>query len=179
MKLYVIRHGQTDWNLIDKIQGQTDIPLNKTGMIQAKEARDKIQKLDFDLIICSPLKRAKQTAGIINQNKNVEIIYDEALIERSLGSFEGTQSNLDDFPISNLKINSEINNIETAKQLYNRVSKLLDNIKNNLRDKKILLVTHGGTIRAIETYFFGTDESGNMPPETIKNCEIREYIFKN
>ena len=59
MKLYVIRHGQTDWNLIGKIQGQTDIKLNQTGITQAEKVRDEIEKYDFCLIICSPLKRAK------------------------------------------------------------------------------------------------------------------------
>lgn len=177
MKLYIIRHGQTDWNLINRIQGQKDVSLNKTGIIQAEKARKEILKYNFDLIICSPLKRAKQTAEIINQNRNIEIIYDKALMERNLGEFEGTQSNLDENPIDNLKMNLEINNIETAKQLYNRISNLLDYIKNNLNDKKILLVTHGGTARAIETYFFGVDENGNMPPETLCNCEIREYTF--
>lgn len=179
MKIYVIRHGQTDWNLINKIQGQKDIVLNKTGIIQAENIRNEIEKYDFDLIICSPLKRARQTAEIINQNKNIKIIYDKSLIERGLGSFEETQANFDENPVYNLKINLEINNIETAKEFYDRVSKLLDYIKNNFKDKKILLVTHGGTVRAIETYFFGTDDNGNMPPETLNNCEIREYTFKN
>ena len=177
MKIYIIRHGQTDWNLINKIQGKKDICLNKTGIMQAEKAREKIEKYDFDLIICSPLKRAKQTAEIINHNKNVQIIYDEALMERGFGNYEGTQINFDENPISNLELNVEINNIEPAKQFYDRVSKLLDYIKNNLEDKKILLVTHGGTVRAIETYFFGTDENGNMPPDILKNCEIREYEF--
>lgn len=179
MKLYIIRHGQTDWNLINRIQGQKDVNLNKTGIMQAEKAREKIEKIEFDLIICSPLMRAKQTAKIINQNKNVEIIYDKALMERGLGEFEETQSNFDENPIYNLKMNLEINNIETAKRFYDRVSNLLDYIKNNLNDKKILLVTHGGTARAIETYFFGVDENGNMPPETLGNCEIREYTFKD
>lgn len=175
MKLYVIRHGQTDWNLIGKIQGQTDIELNQTGITQAEKVRDEIEKYDFDLIICSPLKRAKQTAEIINQNKNVEIIYDEALMERGFGNYEGTQINFDENPISNLELNVEINNIEPAKQFYDRVSRLLEYIRNNLEDKKILLVTHGGTIKAIETYLYGTDENVNMSPNILKNCEIREY----
>jgi len=177
MKIYIIRHGQTDWNLINKIQGQKDVSLNKSGIMQAEKVRDEIEKYDFDLIICSPLKRAKQTAEIINQNKNVQIIYDKALMERGLGDFEGTQSNFDENPIYNLKLNLEINNIEPAKKFYDRVLNLLNYIKNNLADKKILLVTHGGTVRAIETYFFGTDEKGDMPPETLKNCEIRQYEF--
>ena len=177
MKIYVMRHGQTDWNLSNKVQGQKDIELNKFGITQAEQTIEHFNNYNFDLIICSPLKRAKQTAEIINRDKNVQIIYNDALIERGLGTFEGTYSDYDSDKIYNLKMNLEINNIEPAKQFYDRVSKLLDYIKENLKDKKILLVTHSGTARAIETYFFKTDESGNMPPETLKNCEIREYTF--
>ena len=76
-----------------------------------------------------------------------------------------------------METNININNIETAKELYERVSSLLDEIKEKYQDKKILLVTHGGTTRAIEAYFNGLDENNVMPPETIKNCEIRCYNY--
>ena len=52
-------------------------------------------------------------------------------------------------------------------------------LQEKYKDKKVLLVTHGGTTRAIETFFYGVDENGIMPPETIKNCEIREYEYKD
>ena len=57
MKVYVIRHGQTDWNLAQKTQGKTDIELNETGIKQAIKAKDEINKCDIDLIYCSPLKK--------------------------------------------------------------------------------------------------------------------------
>jgi len=61
MKLYVVRHGQTDWNINGKIQGQKDIELNDTGILQARSLKEEFNKLDVDLIMCSPLKRAKRT----------------------------------------------------------------------------------------------------------------------
>ena len=64
MKLYLARHGQTDWNLEHKAQGQVDIPLNDTGIKQAEELKDKLKSYDFDICYCSPLKRAIQTAEI-------------------------------------------------------------------------------------------------------------------
>lgn len=179
MKIYIIRHGQTDWNLLNKIQGSKDIELNKTGIIQAENTIDKFNEYNFDLIICSPLKRAKQTAEIINREKNIPIIYDKSLMERDFGDFEGKQLDIDENLIANLNANLKINNIECAVDFYNRVSKFLDYIKKNFSDKKILLVTHGGTSRAIESYFYGIDENGNMPPMTLNNCEIREYKFKS
>ena len=64
MKVYVIRHGLTDWNLNGKIQGQKDIELNEIGIKQAKDAKDKFNSYNFDMIICSPLKRTKLTAKL-------------------------------------------------------------------------------------------------------------------
>ena len=176
MKIYIIRHGQTDWNVNKIIQGQKDIELNKTGEEQARNQIKTFNEYNFDLIICSTLKRAKRTAQIINSEKNIDIIYDERLKERYFGNYEGTPANFDEDPIYNLKTNIKENNIETAQELYNRINELLEEIKEKYKNKKILLVTHGGTTRAIEAYFKGTTND-IMPPETIKNCEIREYDY--
>ena len=177
MKIYVIRHGETDWNKLKKIQGQTDTLLNSTGKNQALIAKQEFEKLNIELIICSPLKRAVETANIINSDKKLPIIYNDSLKERFLGDFEGTISKIKNNNIYNYKINSKINNIESATELFDRVSKLLNNIKKIYKDKSILLVTHGGTARAIEAYFYGIADNGDFPPENLKNCEIREYFF--
>ena len=89
MKILVTRHGQTSWNVLGKIQGQTDIELNETGRIQARETGESIKNEDIDLIITSPLKRARETAEIINKNFNVNIIEDRRLMERCFGEYEG------------------------------------------------------------------------------------------
>ena len=73
MKVFVTRHGQTSWNALGKIQGKTDIELNETGKNQARETGEAIKNEHIDIIISSPLKRAKETAQIINKNFNVEI----------------------------------------------------------------------------------------------------------
>lgn len=177
MKIYVMRHGQTEWNLINRIQGQKDTELNDTGIKQAKETINKFNNYDFDLIICSPLKRARLTAEIINQDKNIEIIYNNALIERGLGDFEGLNSEIEKEEIYNYNLNLKYKNIEPVVDFCDRVYRLLDYIKENLSDKKILLLTHSGTARAIETYFYGIGGDGQLPPEDLRNCEIREYTF--
>ena len=89
MKLYVIRHVQTNWNLKGIIQGQKDIELNDKGINEARKAKDEFNNLKIDLIMCSPLKRAKETAKILNEDKNINIIYKKELTERGLGNFEG------------------------------------------------------------------------------------------
>ena len=105
MKIYIIRHGQTDWNVNKIIQGQKDIELNNTGEEQARNQIKIFNEYNFDLIISSTLKRAQKTAQIINSEKNVDIIYDDRLRERNFGDYEGTPSNFDEDPIYNLKTN--------------------------------------------------------------------------
>ena len=82
MKIFLVRHGQTDWNVQHKVQGKADIELNDTGVAQANETSSKLNHITIDLIICSPLKRAMQTAQIINKGRNIPIIYDERISER-------------------------------------------------------------------------------------------------
>ena len=87
--VYFIRHGETDFNLKGIIQGQLDIPLNETGIKQAYETKDKLTNLKIDIIFCSPLIRAKQTAEIINEKLNVPIVYDNRLKEFNAGDKQG------------------------------------------------------------------------------------------
>lgn len=89
MKILLTRHGQTDWNVAGKIQGCTDIELNQTGIEQAKIAREKLLNYDIDIIITSPLKRAKRTAEIINEGRNIPLTESKGIIERNFGEFEG------------------------------------------------------------------------------------------
>ena len=150
MKLYVIRHGQTNWNLKGIIQGQKDIELNDKGINEARKAKDEFNSLKIDLIMCSPLKRAKETAKILNTDKNINIIYKSELIERGLGDFEGKSCITEEDDIYNYHMNKTIRNIEPVVDLCNRVNELIDEIKNKYKGKNILLVTHSGTARAIE-----------------------------
>ena len=88
MYIYVIRHGQTDWNVEHKLLSYTDIPLNDVGINQCKEAEKVVKNLDYNLVISSPKLRTRQSLEIVN-SKNVETIFDDRLIERNAGSIEG------------------------------------------------------------------------------------------
>ena len=186
MKLYVVRHGQTDWNVAGKAQGREEIELNNTGIEQAKKAREHIKKYQINLIICSPLKRTRQTAEIINTVTNCQIIIDDRIIERNYGNLKGKTDeewssivNEDIDIINNYNLNWNKQNIEPVQDVCKRVWNLLDEIEEKYKDKNILLVTHGGTCRAINAYFNGIGEDGFVHSAKIKNCEIREYEFKN
>ena len=93
MEIYIMRHGTTDWNVQKKIQGNTDIPLNKEGILLADKSGENLKNTDFDVIYTSPLKRAYRTAqGIRGDRTEIPIIKDNRLIEMNFGIYEGKTS---------------------------------------------------------------------------------------
>ena len=177
MKLYVIRHGQTKCNVEHKYNGRYDEDINETGIEQAKEASNKVGKLDIDLVICSPLKRTRHTMELVNVN-NIPVIYDERLMEREEG--ELTLTVVDEEFLAkeyyNYYSTKHIDGVEPLPELFKRVHSLLDEIKDKYKDKNILLVTHGGVARAIYYYFEELPSDGNLEKVSGQNnCEIKEY----
>lgn len=174
-----MRHGQTNWNVLGKLQGCTDIELNETGIKQAQNAKQEFNKDKIDLIFCSPLKRAKKTAEIINEDKKVPIICEEKIVERNFGDLEGLKfEEKDVFQKNNFwdyKTNLQYANVESIVDCCNKVWGFLDEIKEKYQDKNVLLVTHGGTAKVINSYFKGICEDGSLPKAGFQNCEIREY----
>ena len=159
MKLYIIRHGQTDWNLEKKAQGQVDIPLNDTGVNQAKELKEKLQSYEFDICYCSPLKRAAQTAEIAVDGRT-QIIFDDNLKERSFGRLEGTDPktwNMDDY---DRRLNTNENGIEPINDVLARSKKILERIKaENPNDAKILIIGHGTLLKTLHFNIVGYDDN--------------------
>ncbi len=86
---FVLRHGQTDWNVELRLQGSTDIPLNDTGRIQARRAAEVLSGQGLTRIIASPLSRALETATIVGERLGLTPVIDDRLIERNFGQFEG------------------------------------------------------------------------------------------
>lgn len=156
--IYIIRHGQTDWNIEHRTQGHTDIALNKNGIVQAELISQKIANLKIDSIISSDLKRAYMTAQIINKNFNKNIETDKRLREFCFGTLEGitrdkiTQEIWDDF-----NKNPKQFNAETKEEIFNRIKSFIDDIKSNNINKNTLVVTHGGPIRMIKYYLDNGD----------------------
>ena len=89
MKLYIIRHGETSWNKQKKLQGQRDIMLNDAGIRLAELTGEGMKDIDFDLVISSPLIRAKQTAELVMAGRHLPMITDRRIIELSFGDWEG------------------------------------------------------------------------------------------
>ncbi len=89
MRLYIIRHGETDWNKARKMQGRSDIPLNEHGRLAAQKTKEGLKDVKFDVAFTSPLKRAKETVQILLEGRDVPIIEDERIIEIGFGNGEG------------------------------------------------------------------------------------------
>ena len=158
MKLYVVRHGQTDWNVQNLLQGSTDVSLNETGVTQAFETSKKLSSVHFDAIYCSPLKRTVDTANIINANKKLSIIKDNRLIEREFGDFEGTPGKKVDFKkFWNYERNAQYNGVEPIQDFFSRIRSFLQDILTAFgnTEKNILIVTHNGVNLAIDSILNG------------------------
>lgn len=177
MRLLLTRHGQTDWNVEGKIQGQTDIELNETGIKQAEATREKLLKEKIDVIISSPQKRAKKTAEIIAKGRKIPIIIDKGIEERCFGRFEGKtpkEFNFDE--IWNYKLNKQYEDIESVGQLFTRVQGFLGKIKEEYKDRTVLLVTHGGICVPIRATLEGIPEEMEILRGLgLDNCEVKEY----
>jgi uncharacterized phosphatase len=143
----LLRHGQTDWNIEFLLQGVTDIPMNETGIEQIKMAAKAIKAEDWDIVLTSPLSRARQTAEIIADHVGFpKIVEKELLIERSFGEAEGLSHEQWRARYSNL---DEIPGGESRSQLAKRSKLLLDTVAAELMGKKVLAISHGALIRSL------------------------------
>ena len=177
MKLYIVRHGQTDGNVNKIMDGIRDIDLNNNGIEQAKVTRDTLNGITFDLVICSPLSRTRHTMEIIN-DKNVPVIFDDRVKERDCGEFTGKGfDSLDRDLYWNYFDKTIYEKAESIEHLFNRVYNFLNEIKEKYKDKTILLVTHEGITKVINCYFNGIPKDGNLQTLGLKNCEIKEYVL--
>ena len=175
MRLYVVRHGETVKNQFGLIQGQTEADLNEKGIEEAKKLRELISSLDIDLVISSPLRRAKDTAKLITNDK-FDIIIDDRLIERNYGLSEGKPVDSDlTVKYWDFNLNTDINNVEKVRDLLARVSEFIEDIRLKYDDKNVLVVAHSAILRAIHYAINGIPEDGDLLKIEIPNLRIMEY----
>lgn len=176
--LYFTRHGETVWNVEDKICGMTDSPLTARGRAQAAELGQKVRAsgLHIDEIICSPLSRAADTARAVAEATGIPLRVDARLREQAFGRYEGTgPRNSPAFSASKMRFADRYSGGESMLQLAQRVYNLLDELRAQ-PGKTCLLVAHNGIARVVQSYFYDmTNEE--YAAFGIKNCELREYRF--
>ena len=145
--IYFTRHGQTDWNVARKIQGTTDIPLNAQGRAQALSLQAQIPPLNLSKIIASDLKRARETADILNEKTSIPIVDDGRIREFRLGSLEGQPvALLTGVVWRTLFENADFFDAESLLQVYARVRSFLDSLDPT---ENILVVTHAGILKMV------------------------------
>lgn len=174
MKIYVARHGQTEWNKQNRVLGKTDIPLTETGCNQAYVLAERLKSEHIDLIIASPLSRARQTAEICAAELKLNIVLDSRLKELNYGIYEGVSRNSEDFQKKRRQCSYRMPGGESVFDVIYRVYDFLDEIKIKYHDKNILTVTHGGICRAIKSYFENLTNDGYFS-FFQENCEIKIY----
>ncbi|MFM2373915.1 MAG: hypothetical protein RJA75_811 [Actinomycetota bacterium] len=172
--LGLLRHGQTDWNIDLRLQGSTDIPLNDTGRAQALQAASVLNREDWDVIIASPLSRAKDTADIVAKELGMNVVIVPELIERSFGVAEG----LDHASWRKMyESHAVIEGLESLEDLRARTILLLDLIANEYAGKRVLAVSHGAFIRKVLTII----SNGELPREgeRLSNASLNKFMHSD
>ncbi len=182
MNLYIVRHGETDWNTVKRIQGQTDIELNENGVRLAELTSAGLKDIDFDYIFSSPLKRAYKTAEIIRGERTTEIVRDERLKEMFFGDYEGTTKaeRPEDCCITTLfKAPADYvaeKGAESLEELTARAQAFLDEhifpIESVNPDAEILLIGHGALNKALMSCLMHWDKKDFWGYVQQKNCTV-------
>jgi broad specificity phosphatase PhoE len=165
--LGLLRHGQTDWNIDLRLQGTTDIAMNQIGIEQIQTASKHLTQ-GWDVVLSSPLGRARQSAEIVAAQIGIsEIAIEPLLLERAFGIGEGLTyaewgekfSKLDDIP-----------GAESKASVEQRARKLLTHIESNYAGARVLAVSHGALIR----FVLSEVSAGTIPPagERLQNASL-------
>ncbi len=180
-KLYFVRHGETVWNVENKICGATDSPLTERGREQARETgrllRQKLEagEIRIDEILTSPLSRARDTAEEISKMTGVPMRVEARLMEQNFGKWESTPRDGQDFRLAKENFIDSYDGGESMLRVAQRIYNLLDDLKGQ-PEKTYLLTAHNGISRFIESYFRDMTNA-EFAGFGIRNAEVREYEF--
>ncbi|MCL2639148.1 MAG: histidine phosphatase family protein [Oscillospiraceae bacterium] len=179
MVLYVVRHGETDFNEQGRYCGSTDIPLNENGIKQAKQLAEKLTTVNLDIIVASSLTRAKQTAEIINEGINIPLILSDEFWERNMGDYEGLSR--EEIELNHPDMWEKLDDASTSGEAFSefekRIINALKKLENNYPDKNVLLVAHGGVAMAINRHYNNLTYEEMCNGFRLGNCEVIKYII--
>ena len=174
MRFFVTRHGETDWNVLNKVCGRTEVELTEKGKMQAAVLADILKDKKIDIIIASPMKRAVDTSRIIAEKCGSAVEIDDRLIEQDYGIYEGVDRKDERFLGNKRNFAFRYPGGESMMQVACRTYGLLDELKVRYDGKNVLIVCHGGVCRVINTYFrdMTNDEFFRY---SLGNCGLEEY----
>lgn len=176
--LYLMRHGETLFNVRRKIQGWCDSPLTETGILQAQQAREQLKDIPFDHYYSSTSERCCDTLEIIKQN-DLPYVRLKALKERNFGDFEGESEDLNPKFDSGLDYDDLFPHYggEVFEEVRKRMFQALEEIMKREDHKTILAVSHGGACIAFLSYI--CDPRIVFEQGGIKNCCILHFTHEN
>jgi 2,3-bisphosphoglycerate-dependent phosphoglycerate mutase len=163
-RLLLVRHAETDWNADGRLQGQTDRPLSDFGRRQARRLADELAAEDFEAIYSSDLARARETAEIVGARVGLPVMFDPDLREKDWGTWEGLTA-------------VERDRVEFAGEStaahQERILRALQRIsERHPGDGSVLVVTHGGSMRRVQTATLG------MALPVVENCGRWLCVFE-
>lgn len=183
MKLYIIRHGETNWNKEYKLQGHADVELNENGRDLALKTAKAMADIPFTAAFSSPLKRAYETAEIILSNRNIPIMKDERLKEIGFGEYEGLCCKKECCTIPDTHFNNFFDaperykhpkDGESIEQLCERTGRFLEDLKNNqdYRKATVLIAAHGASIKGLLSSVMNRTTAEFWSGGLHKNCAV-------
>lgn len=186
MRIFIVRHGQTKWNLEKRAQGSRRVPINSEGKKQAEKLAQKFKKINLTAIYSSPALRTKQTAKIIAKEHKIKVVFDVLWIECIQGNLAGLTGDQMKKMIPNLEQQWAKDGIdwrppgdgETIRELQNRTISAFNKLinKHNI-DDVVLVVTHGGTIKSLVHYLHGGKPEDFFHAQAFENAEVVEIDF--
>jgi broad specificity phosphatase PhoE len=167
--ILLARHGETDWNRDGRFQGWADPSLNDAGRAQARTLAGRLRDVPFDAVYSSDLRRAHETAVIVAEPHGVPVVSDPGLREIDVGSWSGlTRAEIEErFP------GAEHHDGETREEHRERVVAAVERIARAHTGERILVVSHGGSLRALRRHCIGD------PVHPIENCGVYELHFRD
>ena len=182
-RLFVIRHGETEWNVQRRLQGQSDSPLTENGIEQAKKAASELKYIPFELAFSSDLLRAKRTAEIIAIEHNLTVTATKMLRERSFGKYEGQPSEILRMFDHLLEAMTEQQrfqhkpdeDVESDEEVVFRLLSFMREIAIFYPSKNVLIATHGGAMKALLIQL-GYATYKTFPSRGIENTAYIELL---
>jgi broad specificity phosphatase PhoE len=162
--LLLVRHGETDWNAEGRLQGHTDRPLNPYGREQAKALAERLDGDGIGAVYASDLSRARETAEIVGERLGLTVVIDPDLREKNWGNWEGligSERDLIDFVGETTEAHSE------------RIIRAVKRIAERHPDERVLVVTHGGSVRRIQVAVYG------MALPVVDNCSVWAFAHED
>ncbi|MDY3919058.1 MAG: histidine phosphatase family protein [Candidatus Limivivens sp.] len=183
MKIYVIRHGETDWNVARRLQGRSNTDLNENGKKLAQMTGEALKGVPFACVFTSPLNRAVETAELVLAGRKIPIIPDERLLEISFGEYEGLSSKSTNYEIPDLDFMNFFQHPENYRtppggesldQVEERTAAFLEDIcsRQELEDQTVLVSTHGCAMRGLLNSLRNAPRSDYWNGGVPKNCGV-------